>query len=114
MKPHKPKYFNVYKLAIKIVPALILMLLLNANCKNAPQHLLTVDFKQIEAGKTLDLNAATASEIEKLPGIGPTLAARIVEFRDRNGPFRRSEDVILVRAMSDSRFRKIRPLVAVR
>lgn len=114
MKPHKSNCFNVYNLTSKIVPALVVTLLLNANCKNAPQHGLIVDSTEIAVGETLNINAATAPEIEKLPGIGPTLAARIVEFRDRNGPFSRCEHMILVRGMSDSKFRKIRPLVSVR
>ncbi len=114
MKPHNFNYCHVYNLRFKIVPALILVFLIGANCKNAPQHVLTVDSKEIVAESALNINAASVSEIEKLPGIGPTMAARIVEFRDRNGPFRRAEHLILVRGMSDSKFRQIRPLLRVR
>jgi len=38
-------------------------------------------------GSSIDLDVATADEIEKLPGIGPALAKRIVQDRDANGPF---------------------------
>lgn len=114
MMPHNFNYCSVYKMRIKIVPALILAVFVNINCKNAPQHGLTVDSKEIVAETTLNINVAPASEIEKLPGIGPAMAARIVEFRDRNGPFGRPEHLILVRGMSDSKFRKIRHLLRVR
>ncbi len=59
----------------------------------------------------LDLNTATAHELEALPGIGEALAARIVEHRQRYGRFRRAEHLIMVRGMSDRRFRKLRELV---
>ena len=59
----------------------------------------------------LDLNTATARQLEALPGIGEALAARIVEHRQRYGRFRRAEHLIMVRGMSDRRFRKLRELV---
>lgn len=40
-----------------------------------------------DAGAPVDLNAASASELEALPGIGPVLAERIVRWRDEHGPF---------------------------
>jgi competence protein ComEA len=49
--------------------------------------------------------------LEALPGIGEALAARIVEHRQRYGRFRRAEHLIMVRGMSDRRFRKLRELV---
>jgi competence protein ComEA len=49
--------------------------------------------------------------LEKLPGVGPALAARIVEQRERFGPFRRAEHLMLVRGISERRFRQLRPFV---
>jgi len=45
------------------------------------------------------VNGATAAELERLPGIGPTLAAAIVDERTRNGPFRHPEDLTRVRGI---------------
>ncbi len=41
----------------------------------------------------VNINTASASELEKLPGIGPVKAAAIVDYRNKNGPFRRIEDL---------------------
>jgi competence protein ComEA len=49
--------------------------------------------------------------LERLPGIGPALAARIVEQRERYGPFRRAEHLMLVRGVSERRFRQLRPFI---
>jgi competence ComEA-like helix-hairpin-helix protein len=64
-------------------------------------------------GPRINLNTATAEEIERLPGIGKGLAARIISHRARYGRFRRAEHLIMVRGLSDERFRKIRELVFV-
>ena len=61
----------------------------------------------------LNLNAATAKELEVLPGIGKALAERIVEHREKYGPFRRAEHLMMVRGISESRFRAVRTLVTV-
>jgi competence protein ComEA len=61
---------------------------------------------------TVSLNRASREELEKLPGIGPALAARIVEHRGRFGPFRRAEHLMLVRGISERRFRQLSPHVA--
>jgi len=42
----------------------------------------------------LNLNVATAAELERLPGVGPAMAARIVEYRQKNGPFKKIEEII--------------------
>jgi competence protein ComEA len=64
-----------------------------------------------EGFATVSLNRASREELERLPGIGPALAARIVEQRERYGPFRRAEHLMLVRGISERRFRQLRPFV---
>lgn len=61
----------------------------------------------------LNLNTAPAKELEALPGIGKGLAGRIVEHREKYGPFRRAEHLMMVRGISETRFRALRQLVAV-
>ena len=59
----------------------------------------------------IDLNRATVEELMTLPGIGATLAARIIDHRRLHGPFRRPQDVIIVRGMSARRYRQIAQLI---
>ncbi len=59
----------------------------------------------------IDINSASPEEIEKLPRIGKETARKIVEHRERHGKFRRAEHLILVRGMSDKKFREIRNFV---
>jgi competence protein ComEA len=61
----------------------------------------------------VDLNTATAEELTAVPGIGPSLSKRIVEFREQNGPFRRVEDVMKVRGIGEKSFQKIKPYLKV-
>lgn len=61
----------------------------------------------------INLNTATAAELESLPGVGPMLAARIITYREENGRFRRAEHLMMVRGISDRKFRELRPLVRV-
>lgn len=61
--------------------------------------------------RPININRAGADELEKLPGVGPALAARIVEHRERYGPFRRVEHLIAVRGISERRFAEVRPYV---
>ena len=63
--------------------------------------------------RRININSAPAKELEALPGIGKGLAERIVEHREKYGPFRRAEHVMMVRGISETRFRALRDLVAV-
>lgn len=61
----------------------------------------------------IDINHAPATELERLPGVGRVLAARIVAHRERHGPFRRPADLIIVRGFSERHFRELSPLITV-
>lgn len=61
--------------------------------------------------EVLDLNRASARELETLPGIGPTLAQRVVESRSRDGPFRSPQDLLRVRGIGPVVLARIRGLV---
>ena len=62
----------------------------------------------------LDLNAANAKELAQLPGIGMVTANAIVQFRQKGGPFRRVEDLLVVRGISANKLNAIRPYVFVK
>jgi competence ComEA-like helix-hairpin-helix protein len=69
--------------------------------------------KKHPPAKPIDLNTATMSQLEELPGIGPVTAKAILEFRAKSGPFRRVEDLLSVRRISQKKLEKLRPYVRV-
>lgn len=62
-------------------------------------------------GAQLDLNTASAADLERLPGIGPRLARRIVEERERGGPFHSGRDLGRVRGIGPRTVEALEPLV---
>ena len=69
--------------------------------------------KKTPPAKPLDLNTATAEELQQLPGIGATLSKAIVHLREKSGPFRRVEDLLAVPHITRKTIEKIRPYVSV-
>lgn len=61
--------------------------------------------------RKININTASVEELEKLPGIGKALAARIVEHRENYGPFRKPEHLMVVPGISDRKFRRMRDLI---
>jgi competence protein ComEA len=65
------------------------------------------------AGGLLNINSASADELESLPRIGAALAERIIEWRGSNGPFQTVEDVQQVKGVSASVYDEIKDLISV-
>jgi len=56
----------------------------------------------------LHLNTATVEQLQRLPGVGPVLATRIVEFRDKKGGFKRIEELLAVPGVSEKKWKAMR------
>ena|SRR5713226_7059298 len=63
--------------------------------------------------KPIDLNAANVKELQQLPGVGRVTAQRIVEMREKSGRFRRVEDLLAVRGISQKKLAALEPFVTV-
>lgn len=63
--------------------------------------------------RPIDINAATAKELEELPGVGPTTANAIVLFRTRSGRFHRVEDLLSIRGISEPKLKRMRPYITL-
>jgi competence protein ComEA len=61
----------------------------------------------------INLNTATQAELETLPGIGPSIAGRIIEYREANGPFATIEDIQNVSGIGPAIFEDIKDLITV-
>jgi competence protein ComEA len=101
-----------------IALALLALTLVTANCATQSRQSSTVVQFNTEAAKAersslININTATAPELEKLPGIGKVTAERIVAQREQYGPFRRVEHLMMVRGVSDRKFRALRSMIVV-
>ncbi len=82
------------------------------NCEqHSPAQILSERKPNIVSENAVNINSASAEELEKLPRVGQELAKRIVEHREKYGKFRRSEHLILVRGISGKKFRDLQDLV---
>jgi competence protein ComEA len=61
----------------------------------------------------VNLNTATAEQFEALPGIGAKMAARIVEYRQKNGPFKKVEELMNVKGIGEQSFLKLKPYLTL-
>ncbi len=62
---------------------------------------------------SIDLNSADAQQLQSLPGIGPKLAQRIVEYRQKHGAFHQIDDLLKVKGIGESLLEKIKPYLTI-
>ncbi|MBL8063741.1 MAG: ComEA family DNA-binding protein [Anaerolineales bacterium] len=70
----------------------------------------TADTSDVEL---ININEASVEELDTLPGIGPTIAQRIVDYRTTNGPFQSIDDIMNVSGIGPSTFENIKDLITV-
>ena len=61
----------------------------------------------------VNINTATASQLSELPGVGEKLAARIVEFRQKQGPFKSTQELMNVKGIGEKNLQKLQPYLTV-
>ena len=65
------------------------------------------------ATTVVNLNTATSAQIATLPGIGEKAAERIIEYREKNGGFKKIEELMNVKGIGEKSFLKLKPLITV-
>jgi competence protein ComEA len=61
----------------------------------------------------IDINKASAEELTQLKGVGPSIAAKIVEYRDKNGPFKNPEDITMVSGIGAKTYENNKDVIVV-
>ena len=69
--------------------------------------------REQKEGKKVNINTASQSELDGLPGIGPALAQRIIDFREENGEFKSIEDIQNVKGIGEAKFEEIKENICV-
>jgi competence protein ComEA len=91
------------RLALYLLSILLILFAppaIRADAKHPPAH-------------PLDLNTATVEQLQQVPGIGPSTAKSIVNFRQKSGPFQRIEDLLAIKGISKARLEKMRPYLTI-
>jgi competence protein ComEA len=91
--------------------SLVICLMLGMSAAPAAQGRTAAPGK--EAPAVVNLNTASSAQIEALPGVGASTAKRIIEYRDKNGGFKKIEELMNVKGIGEKSFLKLKPLITV-
>ncbi len=112
MDIRKSIYYNKYAICLGFLTTVIFVGSTACNTGSEAPIAFSED-KYLASTASININTASVEELQKIPNIGEKLAEQIIEHRERYGPFRRSEDLMLIPGISDARFRKIRDMVRI-
>jgi len=78
----------------------------------------TPELKQVTkpcepTSKKVNINRATSAELQTLPGVGPVIAQRILEYRRKNPPFRKVEELLIIKGISPDRLQRMKGRISV-
>ncbi len=113
MRTDNFNYFNVCHFSSKLLLSLIFCFFTACIEQNNPKQILSTENQIQIPTQAININTASAAELEKLPHIGEKTAQEIIEHRENFGQFRKPEYLLLVRGISEQRFREIRSLIKV-
>jgi len=69
--------------------------------------------KENSVGKLININTANTEELVKLPRVGEKIAQRIIEFREKNGKFKKTAELMKVKGIGEKTFEKLKDMITV-
>jgi competence protein ComEA len=97
----------------RIVMVVLLIFGLGVAAQASQESPRTPPAAKVSASGLVNLNTASVTQLETLPGIGKSTAERILEYREKSGGFKKIEDLMNVRGIGEKSFLKLKPLVTV-
>jgi len=97
------KNFMIKGLVLSVVLGLVFSTFLSFQAQAAPKA----------SEKKININTASLAELQKLPRVGEKVAQRIIDFRKKNGRFKRIEDIMKVKGIGEKMFNRIKDLITV-
>ena len=97
---------------IRIMMAAIAAIALSASALTA-QSKAPAPKPTATAAAPVNLNTATAEQLATIPGVGPKMAERIIDYRQKNGGFKKIEDLMNVKGIGEKMFLNLKPLIIV-
>lgn len=87
----------------------------NLNSKVQSETQMTTDTKTVlgVSGGLININTASVEELDKLAGVGPSIAQKIIDYRDKNGGFKDINEIKLVSGIGDSIYEKIKDQIGI-
>lgn len=97
--------------AMNVGAALVLAVLLAAPLVSGGQA--PAPATKAAPAAVVNINTASADQLNALPGVGEKMAARIIDYRQKNGGFKKVEDLMNIQGIGEKNFLKLKPLITV-
>ncbi|MFN2390832.1 MAG: ComEA family DNA-binding protein [Pyrinomonadaceae bacterium] len=114
IQKNKHNHFNIYRPLVKLLLLIICCFLFGCDKQIEPQQVSSTKNQYQVSESAININTASAEELERLPRVGAKTAQNIIRHREKYGKFRKPEHLMFVQGISDRHFREIRSLIKVK